>query len=92
MKTPKEDIEIGCYYVTSTDQLRKVVEIKPDSKGRSRVIYLVKSMKIENKAFGHQGTKYNPILLDNFAKFCLRKLTKQEVDDLRKKGILLAGE
>lgn len=83
---------VGNYYRTSTDQLRKVIDIEIDEKKRTRVVYLVKSARIPGKPFGPQGTKANRKIKTNFEKDCPMPLSDQEVEDLRQQGILLIGE
>lgn len=83
---------IGNYYKNSTDQLFKVIDLEIDAERRTRVVYLVKSARIQGKPFGPQGTKANRKIKTNFDKECPIPLSDQEVTDLRQQRILLINE
>jgi hypothetical protein len=94
MSIQVNQIELDAYYLAgkSCRQIRKVTKIQIDEKGRKRIIYVAKSIKKNNLRFSSQGTLSNPALEETFAKSCCKKLTDQEVDALRRSGVLLSDE
>lgn len=85
-------VNVGEYFTTSTEQLRKVTALDKDDQGRDRVHYLSKSAKIENRKFEFAHTIANPPLLDTFANDCDKHLNAAEVAALRESRIILADE
>lgn len=55
MPIPSSQIAVGGYYITDTDQLRKIDEITKDAKKRQRISYSAKSAKYKNRAFVAMG-------------------------------------
>lgn len=92
MPIPESSVQINAYFVTPTDQLRKVTDLTQDDQGKTRVHYLSKSGKIVGRKFWSAATASNPASLENFAHACSKKLSEDEVANLREKGILLSGE
>lgn len=92
MPVSTSSVQVGQYFATATDQLRKVTKLDQDDQGRDRVHYLSKSAKIVGRRFNFGHTIANPPLLETFAIDCDRQLSLADVDDLRKNGILLASE
>ena len=92
MPVPASSIQVGEYFITATDQLRKVTKLDQDDQGRDRVHYLSKSAKIARRGFNSGHANANPPLLDTFASDCDKQLNASEVADLRKSGIILANE
>jgi hypothetical protein len=86
------EIKIDSLYITGTDQLRKVVQIKKDKNGRNRVYYIAKSALIQNRKFVMPHTLKNPPLLSTFEKACSHELSENEISDLISKGILQKKE
>lgn len=92
MPVPTSSVQVGEYFITATDQLRKVTNLSKDAQGRDRVHYLSKSAKIMGRQFDFGHTISNPPLLDTFANGCDKQLSAADVDNLRKNGIILSGE
>ncbi|MGB6677673.1 MAG: hypothetical protein WBE44_13350 [Terriglobales bacterium] len=92
MPIPSSQIAVCGYYITDTDQLRKIDEITKDAKKRQRISYSAKSAKYKNRAFVAMGTKANPALETTFANACSKRLSASEIATLRNKGVLLPGE
>lgn len=92
MPIQPNQVQVGSFYVTPTDQLRKITEITTDDKNRKRVHYVCKSAKKPGHAFGFTGTKSNPALLETFIAKCDRMLDQDEVRQLRKDNIILQNE
>ena len=92
MAIPESSVVVGGFYLTATDQLRKVTALTKDDKDRTRVNYMAKSAKITKRDLWGQHTLSNPPLLKTFASACTKKLTAAEISDLRKRGVILAAE
>lgn len=94
MPIHKNQIRVGGYYSAGAkcEQLRKVVEIRRDSKGRNRIVYESKSINKNGHPFSPIATLANPALEETFANACCKELSPADVAALRKENVLLAGE
>jgi len=92
MPIQTNEIIKGGFYVTTSDQLRKVTEIRKFDDNSERVDYLAKSDKIKNRKFTPAATLKNPPTIEKFAADCARKLDDNEVQDRRKTQIILEDE
>lgn len=92
MSISENEVVENAYYITDTQQLRKVISIKTDDKSRTRVSYMSKSDTIENRRFEHTATLANPALLETFANACSKKLDFDEIQQRRENLIILEDE
>jgi hypothetical protein len=92
MSVQHSQIIAGSWFVTATNQLRKVIEVKHQANGTIRVVYEAKSIETPNQKFVRAATITNPPLIETFCDACERELSNAEVADLRKNNIILAGE
>jgi hypothetical protein len=93
MSISKTAITVGAYYSTNNHQLRKIVEMPVDAKGVVRVRYIKKSIWLTGKSFEFgEGVLSKPIVLDTFANTCDKVLAETDLQHLKDKNILLAGE
>ena len=90
MPTRATEVKAGAYFKKGP-QLRKVIKRTRDKRGRVRVHWVGKSVRIKNSRFGYGHTIANPPLLSTFISQCDR-LSGAEVAHLRKAGIILRGE
>ena len=86
------EVQVGAFFVTTTEQLRKVTEIETDAQSRVRVHYLSKSAKIAGREFNFGHTKANPPLIESFISDCDHLLSAAEIAQLRKSNIILSNE
>jgi len=73
MSIPQNQVVVGGIYLTATNQLRKVTQIRADKGKRKRVSYLCKSANYPNRPFEIAHTKASPPLLSTFARACTRR-------------------
>ena len=94
MSIQLNQIHVGSYYLAGKkcDQLRKVVQITQDEQGRNRIIYVSKSANIPDRSFEPAATLANPALETTFADACCKELNNSDVENLRKKNIILNEE
>ena len=93
MSIPKTALTVGAYYSTNNYQLRKIVEIPVDAKGIIRVRYVNKSIRLTGKSFEFGGGLLSsPIVSDTFANAFDKVLDETDLQHLKDKNILLAGE
>ena len=92
MSVLEGDVQVGAFFMTATQQLRKVTEIETDDQNRMRIHYLCKSAKKSGYAFGFGSTKDNPPLLETFIAACESKLSDSEVEQLHQTDVLLSNE
>jgi hypothetical protein len=87
-----DQIKIGGYYLTETNQLRLITRIAQDKKGRHCVHYVAKSVTIANAPF--QQTHYDgrPPLITTFAKSAYRRLRDEEIEELKNRKIIPRGQ
>jgi len=92
MAVPVDEVTAGSVFVTASQELRKVVFVKPNAEGRTVVWYQRKHMSEGHRPllFGHQQTHAPAI--ETFAAECDHRLTWSEICRLREQGILLAYE
>lgn len=82
-----DHVQVGAFFVTTNQQLRKVTQI-----AGGRVHYLCKSARIPGRKFDPGHTNANPPLIDSFIPECERLLSETEVRCLRSMNIILPGE
>ena len=92
MTIEKSQVQVGNFFMTPSDQLRKVTKLVKDDKKRTRVHYLCKSGKIANREFVFGPNKSNPPLLATFVKACDRLLSAAELRQLRIAKVITSGE
>ena len=92
MPVQSSEVQVGAFFITANDQLRKVTQIETDAQSRDRVHYLSKSAEIENREFNFGHTKANPPLMDSFISDCDHLLSAAEISQLRKSNIILPNE
>lgn len=92
MPVKRITVQVGAFFITAKDQLRKVTQIETDDQSRDRVHYLSKSAKIANREFNYGHTKENPPLMDSFISDCDHQLSDAEVSQLRNSNIILPNE
>ncbi|MGD9661674.1 MAG: hypothetical protein AB7U63_10405 [Porticoccaceae bacterium] len=92
MPIAEHEVVSGGYYITEGQQLRKVIELRQDEQGRTRIVYMVKSDLIPQKTFGYTATLANPALLSTFANACTKRLDAAAIRQRRLDLILLEGE
>lgn len=94
MSIQLSQIYVGGYYLAGTkcDQLRKVIQIVKDDKGRNRIIYVSKSASIPDRSFAPGATLANPALETTFLNACCSELNDSEIKNLREKNIILSEE
>lgn len=86
------EVQIGAFFVTLTQQLRKVTQLDTDDQARTRVHYLSKSANISDSQFNFGHTKANPPLIDSFLADCDHRLSAAEILQLRASNIILLDE
>lgn len=92
MPVQRNQVQVGAFFITTSDQLRKVTQIETDAQSRERVHYLSKSTNYPNREFNYGGTKANPQLMDNFIMDCDHLLNDEEILQLRRSNIILSNE
>jgi len=92
MSVQDSEVQAGAFFVTPTEQLRKVTQIETDAQSRVRVHYLSKSAKIAGREFNFGHTKANPPLIENFISDCDHVLSTAEVSQLRQSNVILSNE
>lgn len=92
MAVQEAQVKVGAFFMTLTDQLRKVTALEKDEQQRNRVHYLSKSGKISGRNFEFGHNKSNPPLLATFVNDCDRLLSDQEITKLKIDNIILADE
>ena len=92
MSVQCSEVQVGAFFITASDQLRKVTQVETDTHSRERLHYLSKSAKIENREFNFGHTKANPPLMDSFISDCDHLLSAAEISQLRKSNIILPNE
>jgi len=88
----ESEVQVGAFFMTSTDQLRKVTKLDKDEQERDRVHYLSKSGKIANRAFGFGHSISSPPLLPTFINDSGRLLSDDDIAKLRSANIILKDE
>lgn len=85
------DVKSGAFFVTVTEQLRKVTSVERRVDG-TKVRYLSKSAKIKNRPFSFGPTMATPPSMESFLADCGRLLAQSEIDQLRRDKIILEDE
>ena len=86
------EVQVGAFFVTATEQLRKVTQIETDDQSRVRVHYLSKSAKNAGREFNFGHTKANPPLIESFISDCDHLLSAAEISQLRQSNVILPIE
>lgn len=86
------EVQIGAFFVTPNQQLRKVTRLETDAQSRTRVHYLSKSANIAGRQFNFGHTIANPPLIDSFITDCDHLLSTAEISQLRASNIILPNE
>lgn len=92
MPVQSSEVQVGAFFITASEQLRKVTQVETDAQSRERVHYLSKSAKIANREFNFGHMKANPPLMDSFISDCDHLLSAAEISQLRKSNIILPNE
>lgn len=92
MPVQSSEVQIGAFFITPNDQLRKVTKITIDEQSRTQVHYLSKSAKIQGRAFSFAATKAKPPLMDTFISDCDHLLSDLEIKTFRTQKIILDDE
>ena len=92
MPVQRSEVQVGAFFITTSDQLRKVTQIEIDAQSRERVHYLSKSANIESREFNFGHTKACPPLMDNFISDCDHLLSAVEILQLRESNVILLTE
>ena len=92
MPIQESQVKSGSYFITSTDQLRKVTAVDHDDSGGKHVHYLSKSKNFCGREFGPAHTQANPPKIETFLADCDHELTDAELEDLRKTNVILSSE
>ncbi|MBT9154990.1 MAG: hypothetical protein DDT39_01680 [Firmicutes bacterium] len=92
MAIQESQVKAGAYFITSTDQLRKVSAVDHDEHGGKRVHYLSKSKNFIGRKFEIAHTKANPPKIETFLADCDHELVGDELEGLRKANVILSGE
>jgi len=92
MPVQSSDVQVGTFFITAKDQLRKVTQIETDALSRDRVHYLSKSATIANREFNFGHTEANPPLMESFISDCDHLLSAAEISRLRDSNIILSNE
>ncbi|WP_157198120.1 hypothetical protein [Methylomonas sp. DH-1] len=86
------EVQVDAFFVTSTNQLRKVTQLEIDDQQRTRVHYLSKSAGKAGREFNFGHKIANPPLIDNFVADCDHLLSATEISQLRTSNIILPNE
>ncbi|ATG89899.1 hypothetical protein [Methylomonas koyamae] len=86
------EVQVDAFFVTSTNQLRKVTQLEIDDQQRTRVHYLSKSAGIAGREFNFGHIIANPPFIDNFVADCDHLLSATEISQLRTSNIILPNE
>ena len=86
------EVQSGAFFVTATEQLRKVTQIETHAQSRTRVHYLSKSAKKPGREFDFGHTKANPPLMESFILDCDHLLSAAEISQLRQANIILPND
>ena len=92
MPVNANEVRVGAFFITATDQLRKVTQIDDLGGGAKKVHYVAKSGNIPNRKFDFIHTKSNPPGLEEFMGACDHLLSSQEIADFRARNIILPSE
>lgn len=92
MPVQVSEVQVGAFFVTTTEQLRKVTKIETDAQSRDRVHYSSKSAKIVGREFNLGHTKATPPLIENFIIECDHVLSTAEISQLRQSNVILSSE
>lgn len=82
------EIKVGDYYLTDTNQLKVVTKITKDIKGRDCVHYSAKCATMADAPFQQLHYTARPPLIETFAKGVCRHLCSDEVQALKNKKII----
>jgi hypothetical protein len=92
MPVQVSEVQVGAFFITSSEQLRKVTQIETDDQSRVRVHYLSKSAKIAGRQFNFVPTKANPPLIGSFISDCDHVLSEVDISQLRQSNVILSNE
>ena len=96
MAIEESQVKVGAYFITSTNQLRKVCAVDHDDNGGKRVHYLSKSKskskKFSSRKFEIAHTKANPPKIEAFLADCDHELVGAELEELPKASVILSDE
>lgn len=92
MMVNKRDVSAGSYFLTDSNQLRKVTFVGLNEHGVMVVHYLSKSALIKMRKFDFAHTKNCPPTIDSFICSCGRLLDGEEIERLRAENIILQDE
>lgn len=87
-----DEVMIGSYFVTADQELRKVVRVVTDERGRTHVWYQCKSATTAGQPFLLGHTQADPPTLEVFIAQCDHPVGWAELGRLRERGILLQHE
>jgi hypothetical protein len=83
---------VGALFVTTDQELRKVLLVRADDHGRTVVWYQSKSATVPNRPFLLAHPQSDAPTLDEFVAQCAQCLSWTESCRLRERGILLECE
>jgi len=92
MAVRADEVTPGEFFMAEGQELRKVFRVATDDRGITCVWYQCKAAAVSGQPllFGH--TQANPPTLDRFIAGCAYRLSSPELDELRRRGILLRYE
>lgn len=87
-----DEVREGEFFVTASQELRKVVRLVTDDQGRTHVWYQCKSATVANRPFLFGHSRNDAPLLEDFIAQCNHRLSRAAISELGERGILLEFE